>query len=317
MKAVHDNWQGLELRHLTTLVAVAEEESFARAAARLGYTPSAVSQQITALERIVGERLVERASGRRIVALTHAGTLLIEHAGGVLDQLAAARVELREHATGTHVSLALGIYPSLGTRLVPSVLLRLAQTNPEIDLRLHEAQSDDELVGLVRDGVIDATFAALPLDDGPYEAIEVLRDPYVLLVRHDAPLARAYEPPTSEELSALDLIGFQPSRSARRAEVQFRLEGIRARTVRRCTDFGILQGLVAAGFGAALVPSLLIDGNDGRIAAVPLGDRITPRAVALAWHRDGARSSSLGASGQAVMHCARSLEPFASQGDRR
>src|ERR687885_400028 len=58
-----DRWAGLELRHLLALDAVAREGSFGRAAVSLGYTQSAISQQIAALERIVGERLLERQGG--------------------------------------------------------------------------------------------------------------------------------------------------------------------------------------------------------------------------------------------------------------
>src|SRR2546423_12030286 len=70
-----DSWLGLELRHLIALKAIAEHGTFGRAAKHLGYTQSAISQQIATLERIVGQRLIERPGGPRPVSLTEAGEL--------------------------------------------------------------------------------------------------------------------------------------------------------------------------------------------------------------------------------------------------
>ena len=72
-----DRWLGVELRHFAALEAVAQSASFGRAAARLGYTQSAVSQQIQMLERIVGQKLVERPGGPKPVSLTEAGEVLL------------------------------------------------------------------------------------------------------------------------------------------------------------------------------------------------------------------------------------------------
>ena len=82
-----DRWLGVELRHLAALQAISDEGTFGRAARRLGYTQSAVSQQIATLERIVGERLVERPGGPRPVSLTEAGKLLLGHADAIVARL--------------------------------------------------------------------------------------------------------------------------------------------------------------------------------------------------------------------------------------
>jgi molybdate transport repressor ModE-like protein len=90
-----ETWISVEVRHLSALLAVAEERSFRRAARRLGYTQSAISGQIAALERIVGARLVERSRGTAHVALTPAGDVLVRHAERVTAQLTEARAELK------------------------------------------------------------------------------------------------------------------------------------------------------------------------------------------------------------------------------
>src|SRR5437763_12681962 len=103
-----DNWLGVELRHFAALQAVATEGSFGRAAGRLGYTQSAISQQIATLERIVGERLVERPGGPRPVSLTEAGHLLLRHADSIVARLQAAQADLHAMRTGDAGLLRLG-----------------------------------------------------------------------------------------------------------------------------------------------------------------------------------------------------------------
>jgi len=76
-------WLGVEVRHFAALQALADAGSFGRAATRLGYTQSAVSQQIATLERIVGSKLLERPGGPRPVTLTEPGQLLLRHADAI------------------------------------------------------------------------------------------------------------------------------------------------------------------------------------------------------------------------------------------
>src|SRR2546423_7882673 len=101
----YDQWLGVELRHLAALEAVAEEGSFGRAAQRLGYTQSAVSQQIAQLEKVVGAKLVERPGGPRAVSLTDAGRLLLRHADAIVARLAAAQADMRALQAGEAGSL--------------------------------------------------------------------------------------------------------------------------------------------------------------------------------------------------------------------
>ena len=89
-----DRWLGVEVRHFAALEAVAREGSFGRAAESLGYTQSAISQQIQTLERLVGERLLERPGGPRAVSLTEAGRLLLRHAEAIVARLHAAQADM-------------------------------------------------------------------------------------------------------------------------------------------------------------------------------------------------------------------------------
>src|SRR4051812_41806446 len=94
MEESASGWHGVELRHLAALEAVARERSFSAAAASLGYTQSAISGQITTLERIVGARLFTRIRGSRVVELTEEGRVLLEHASAITSRVHAARVDL-------------------------------------------------------------------------------------------------------------------------------------------------------------------------------------------------------------------------------
>src|ERR687886_161255 len=184
-----DRWLGIELRHLLALEAVAREGSFGKAAASLGYTQSAVSQQIAMLERIVGQRLVERPGGPRPVSLTEAGRLLLTHAEAIAARLAAAQADLTALSGGEAGVLRVGVFQSVGQRILPELMRRFLKAWPKVEVALTESADDAELLSLVERGDLDLAFADLPLTDGPFDSVELLRDPYVLVVPADSELA--------------------------------------------------------------------------------------------------------------------------------
>jgi molybdate transport repressor ModE-like protein len=198
-----DRWLGVELRHLAALQAIAEEGSFGRAARRLGYTQSAVSQQIATLERMVGERLVERPGGPRAVSLTEAGRLLLRHAEAIVARLDAARADLDALSEGAVGTLRVGTYQSVGKRLLPTLLRRFRDAWPDVEIRLTESSNDAELLELVERGELDLAFVIYPLLPGPFEVLELMRDPYVLLVPAGSELARRRRPVSPREIARL------------------------------------------------------------------------------------------------------------------
>ena len=184
-----DSWLGVEVRHFAALEAVAREGSFGRAAASLGYTQSAISQQIQTLERLVGERLVERPGGPRAVSLTEAGTLLLRHAEAIVSRLHAAQADMAALAQGQGGRLRVGTFQSVGARVLPAVMRRFSAEWPDVHVELTESASDEELLRLVERGELDLAFAMPPLVEGPFESKELLADPYVLLVPAEHDLA--------------------------------------------------------------------------------------------------------------------------------
>lgn len=286
-------WAGVELRHLVALRAVADEGSVAAAARRLGYSQPGVSQQLAALERLLESRLVERRPGTREASLTEAGRLVLRHGAALLARARAADADLRELQSGAVKTLRLGVFPSVGARIVPPLLRRLAEQWPEVDVLLVEEASDRRLLEQVEAAELDLAFAMLPLEEGPFTAVEVLRDPYVVLIPANSPLAERTRPLGPRELGELPLIGFRHSQAY--PEAFLRATGIAARVRFRIDDNETLVGLVAAGLGAALVPRLAVDPAREDVVQLEIAAKLPPRLIAIAWHRDRERAQAAAA----------------------
>ncbi len=281
-----DRWLGIELRHFLALEAVAREGSFGKAAAKLGYTQSAVSQQIAALERIVGQRLVERPGGPKPVSLTEAGRLLLTHADAIAARVAAAQADLTALGEGQAGTLRVGVFQSVGQRILPELMRRYLHAWPQVKVTLTESANDEELLALVERGDLDLTFSDLPLTEGPFESVELLRDPYVLVVAADSPLAGRDAPPTIREVAELDLIGHKHCRTMNQLEANVRRP---LQFVFRSDHNQTVQALVASGVGSALVPKLTMDPEDDTTKLIDL-PKLPPRLIALAWRRDRYRT---------------------------
>ena len=280
-----DSWLGVELRHFAALQALASEGSFGRAAERLGYTQSAVSQQIATLERIVGERLVERPGGPRPISLTEAGELLLRHADSIVSRLQAAQADLLALQAGDVGTLRVGTFQSAGARLLPAVMRRFSSAWPGIDVEIGELD-DEEVEQAIERGELDVGVVALPVSDAPLETSELVHDPYVLVVAAGSPFATSPEPPSLAEIGAERLIGFKAHRSSDSIEGVLRAAGVEPRYAFRTNDNGTVQGLVAAGIGNAILPRLTVDEADPRVVVRDLGDQVPPRVIAIARHRD-------------------------------
>jgi DNA-binding transcriptional LysR family regulator len=283
------NFRNIELRHLAALDAVGRTRSFVAAARELGYTQSAVSQQIAALERAVGQRLVERPGGPRPVALTEAGTLLLRHADSIVAQLDAAEADMAALAAGAAGPLRVGIFQSVGARILPGLLRRFREAWPRVEVRVREETTAADLVSLVEHGELDLAFADLPLPDGPFEWNEILRDPYVLVVPKDDPLAARESAPPLRELAGRPLVTW---RQLGEPETFLRGRVPDLNVVFRSDDNGTLMGLVAEGLGYAVVPQLVVNPRNPAYVALPFGNRVPPRQLAIVWHRDRYRSAA-------------------------
>jgi DNA-binding transcriptional LysR family regulator len=135
----------VELRHLTAMAAVADEGSFGRAAARLGYAQSTVSQQVAALERAVGGAVFDRPGGPKPVRITPLGTVVLAHGRELLAkaQAMAAAVDRFKAGDGR---IDIGTFQSVSNAILPLVVRGLRDEHPGCDIRLFEEETDQPQV---------------------------------------------------------------------------------------------------------------------------------------------------------------------------
>jgi len=287
-RSVADRLLGIEFRHLAALEAIVETGSFAAAARRLGYTQSAISQQIAVLERVTELQLLERPGGRRPVTATEAGERLLRHAARAAAAMRAAEADLRALAEGDAGTLRVATFQSVGVRVIPPVMRLYVARRPAIEVKLVETDHGRLIELLVR-GELDLAFVADRLETA-IERIDVLTDPYVLLAPAGSELAQTGKSVSVGEIARLPLIAYRLSSDGGEAhplsgEAHLLSKGIEPRIVFRSDDSGIVQGLVGAGVGYALVPRLTVDRSDPEIAMLDVRG-IPPREIGLAWHAD-------------------------------
>jgi DNA-binding transcriptional LysR family regulator len=234
------------------------------------------------------------------VSVTEAGALLLRHADSIVAHLDAAQADMAALAEGAAGALRVGIYQSVGARILPALLRRFQEEWPRVEVRVKEETDAADLLRLLEHGELDLTFADLPLPEGPFESQEVLVDPYVLLVSAKSELAERDSPPTLRSLSGLPLIGW---RSTDEPERYLRGHVPDLNVVFRTDDNGTMTALVAEDMGAAVVPRLVVNPRNPAVTALPLGSRIPPRHIAVVWHRDRYRS----AAAEAFVELAREL----------
>jgi DNA-binding transcriptional LysR family regulator len=275
-------WHGIEVRHLAALQALAEESSFHGAARRLGYSQPAVSQQLAALERIVGTQLVNRPRVSQPLTLTEAGKRLLVHARAVQASLATAEAEL---GTGK-ARVRVGTYQTVSSLLLPHVVRELERRAPDVEIVLDDRPVDTILVRALERNEIDACFVDLPLRfEGNLKTRPLALDEYVLVLPRNGRrgIGTAVQP---VDLRGLNLIGFKSSGSTQRVIDHLRAEGIEPHFVVRSDDNNVVQGFVTAGFGAALIPLLTAQLLSGSFDVRPFEPALPPRVIALAWKED-------------------------------
>lgn len=272
----------LELRHLVALDAVAREGTFGRAATALGYTQSAVSQQIAALERLVGERLFDRPGGPRPVELTPLGKIVLGHARDVIGRVDAAAEAIERFRAGEVGRVDVGTFQSVSDVLLPTIVTRLLADFPGLDIRLFESDDDPTLDERVASGELDVSFV-VGERTGDLETTVLLEDQFVLIAPAGEQLAG---PVATADLDGRAFVGYPTGSCQQAIEHGLREEGAAPRFVFRSLNNGAVTAMVRAGMGWAVMPRLALDPNDPSVDRHELHPPMPPRLVCVAWRRD-------------------------------
>ncbi|MFF2080206.1 LysR family transcriptional regulator [Kitasatospora sp. NPDC058162] len=240
---------------LRVLRQIAESGSFTAAAARLGYTQSAVSRQAAALERSAGTTLFERRPDG--VRLTPAGLTLLRHARTILDSLGAAERELTGTAPRSE-RVRLGLFLSAGAAVLPPALARLAASDPQITVTTTEGTTP-ALVRALRAGSIDLAVLTSrpphrPLDgESPRLHVETVADTELVVAAPTAGRFAGRSAVHVDELADAPWIAAPTSNSEPLLGVWPGLPA-RPRVVHSARDWLTKLHLVAGGFGVTTVP---------------------------------------------------------------
>jgi DNA-binding transcriptional LysR family regulator len=247
----------------------AERGTIAATAAALGYTPSAVSQQLAALEREAGAVLLDRTA--RAAELTDAGRRLVDHAERILALIEAAEADLS--AAGPTGRVTVTAFPTAAVAFGPA-LVRRVRANPGMSLLLRETQREEGL-RLVRTGEADVALVAdwtgrLPsLDTGALRFFPLVRDPVVLVVPRGHPAADPDQPVDLDQLREEPWLAAPTGEPSRQA-VDRLLEGTGGMPPAPWEFEGLstVLSLVARGIGIAALPRLTLQVGDHRRVAV-------------------------------------------------
>ena len=272
----------LDVKRMRILKEVADRGSFSAAADSLSYTQSAVSQQIAALEREAGTQLVTR--GSRGIRLTEAGEALVRHADAILTRLADAEAELEAIAGLRGGRLRLAAFPTVGATLMPLAIATFRERHPEIELTVRQLEPEDALP-LLKSGELDIALTIEPSQTDAGEGLDstfLLDDPMFAALPLHHPLAHK----SRVRLKDLGNEAWIGTTDACSCGTLVRNHCIRVGFEPRITfesdDYLQIQGLVAAGVGVALIPTLALTTVRDDIVIRDLGNEAPVRKIAAA-----------------------------------
>ncbi|WP_248966007.1 LysR family transcriptional regulator [Sphaerisporangium perillae] len=295
----------LDVRKLRLLRELARRGTIAAVADALAYTPSAVSQQLAALEREAGVPLLERA-GRR-VALTPAGATLAQHTEGVLALLEQASAALAATRAGLVGPLRIGAFPTAVRTILPPALVALGHDHPGLELRVTELDPA-AVPEALRDGRLDIAlvhdYDYVPTEPDPGLDTEPLIEETIYLASAGAhpgadadPIPRAAGEALRIHREAPWIVGTPETLCHTMAIRACQAAGFTPRVRHHADDFTTVLALVAAGQGVALVPELGAIDPPANVTLTPLPSR---RRTRIAYRKGTRRHPAISACISAI-----------------
>ncbi len=275
----------IDMQRLRVLREVAEHGSFSKAAAALMLTPSAVSQQIAALERSLGTAVVER--GPRGAVLTEPGQMLVETADVIMAELLSTQEQIGRLASRGTERLTVATFASAGQTLLPAAVASLAARHPALEWNVSEHEPE-QAIALVREGRADLALAfhfdgqppVAPGDRSGVVWTPLMEDPMSIVLPAWHRLAKRSSLTLSELAGEMWVEGCLSVGD--RLKKYAALAGFEPRFACRTTDYHFAQSLIAAGIGVGLVPLIAQQPPSGRLAIIPLAPPHPTRYIGIA-----------------------------------
>lgn len=274
----------VELRHLAAMAAIAEEGSFGRAAVRLGYTQSTVSQQIAALENAVGGPVFDRPGGPTAATITPLGAVVLEKGRELLAKAAELTDAVSRFRAGDG-RIDIGTLQSVSNVILPALVRKLRDEHPGCDIRLSEEEPDQPQIGdldlLFYDGLVD----------GNLDQVKLLDDPYLLVASAGTFPQGPIQP---FQLDNAPMVAWPLTCDQPAMEEALKSSGASPRFVFRSAINETILSMVRAGMGSALLPSLAIRGAnvlaDDTLCVHEVRPSLPPREIYLHWRAGRTRS---------------------------
>lgn len=267
-----------DLQQLQAFVAVADKGSFRTAAEHIQLSAPALGRRVAKLEDILGARLFRRST--RDVRLTRVGEAFLERARAALDDLESAVLGIHEISARHAGRISIACVPSAATTVMPRAIKTFCEKMPRVRIRVID-EGMNEVAAAVVSGEADFAFGFPGTADAALQFEPLWRDPYVLALRRDHPLARRRGVKIADVGSDAWLSVAHTSRNRQVLDDYFSAQGRAPQAWLEVAHVATLLAMVEAGLGVGIVPSLALPQRDPTIVGVKLLDIEAARHIGL------------------------------------